>query len=709
FNHYRVNKDFTSAKNYLEKAQVLAQEQQDQYDLAQLSFLEGTLYRDVESNFSHALTSFDKALSLISVDNNYTSYQNILTEKARLLEKKQEYQEAKDIYRRVLQKAQERNDPRNSLYAAFNKANVHLQLEQEDSARVMIDTLSTKNLDALDFYQLVKARTVQARYFNQAGQPNEGTRILQPVIEQIVKRSRGSGDLETGFWQIEPEYLNAFETYANLLIDHGEPEQAVEALDQLKTINDAALYQNPLVRSKVLNEEELSRYKRLTEDLDALRKQLLTARGEEQAELQQQIDEKSAQKNALDRKITANANPEPIAVNYIQRRMDAHQRVLHITELNDTYYLAVISRTGVTYSKVPITQDLRSHLEETIGQIAAGNTDLKDLYPITQLLKVDALPDHVNKLTIIPDSYLYQLPLDILPVNPPAHGQSYGEATYLIERFRTNYMTSLNDFKAIASNKADHTYNYAGFGVSSFGEDRKALVPLPQAKAEIKNISDQLTALNHKKSFINDAATEQAFRQSAPKARILHMATHSEVSGRDPMFSSIYLSRGQQNSDNKFPGRIFAYELFELNLRNELIMLNSCESGSGSYLQGTGVVGISRALRYAGAQSLVLNLWSVNDMMASEFAVQFYKGINNGKTKSEALRDAKLHFLKTKNANPHYWGSYMLLGDEQAIVQPNKFTNNLVAASFLIFFFSLTIASSIIEIMKRRKRLGKAE
>ena len=136
-------------------------------------------------------------------------------------------------------------------------------------------------------------------------------------------------------------------------------------------------------------------------------------------------------------------------------------------------------------------------------------------------------------------------------------------------------------------------------------------------------------------------------------------------------------------------------------------MLNSCESGSGSYLQGTGVVGISRALRYAGAQSLVLNLWSVNDMMASEFAIKFYEGINKGETKSEALRNAKLYFLKTKNANPHYWGSYMLLGNEDAIIHPYAFTNNMVAASFMIFFFSLALASSFIEI-RRRKKLRKA-
>ena len=702
FTYYRTKEDFDTAKRYLSKARKLAQKQKDKESLARLSYLEGLLYRDSNASYNRAIASFDKALSFIDKENYYTSYQDILTAKGKIMEKQGDYKHVLAVYNQMLQMARERQDQRNMLFASFSKANTYLALGKEDSAKTILDTLQTKNLDALDFYQLVKARTVQARYHDKSGTPEQGIDVLQPVITQIVQRSRSSGDLETGFWQVEPEYLNAFETYANLLIKNNEQEQAVEVLDQLKTINDAALYQNPLVRSKVLNEEELSRYKRLTADLDALRKQLLTANTNQQVDLQQQIDEKSAEKNALDRKITANANPDPVSVNYLQRRMDARQRVLHITELNDIYYLAVISRTEVSFTKIPITRNIRDLFEHTIHETAAGNTDLSALYSITKLLGITSLPDHVQKLTIIPDSYLYQLPMDILPMTQPENSKSYGDVTYLIERYQTNFMTSLNDFRNPDSHR-QHTVSYAGFGVSEFGNDRENLVPLPKAKTEIKDISNQLQALSNKKSFINDQATEEAFRKAAPGARLVHLATHSEVSGRDPMFSSIYFSRGPNTSESKFSGRIFAYELFELNLNNELIMLNSCESGSGSYLQGTGVVGLSRALRYAGAQSLILNLWSVNDMLASEFAVQFYKEINDGDSKSEALRKAKLHFLKTKNANPHYWGSYMLLGNETAIVHPHQFTKHVAAASFMIFFFLLVMASSIVEFLKRRK------
>jgi CHAT domain-containing protein len=144
-------------------------------------------------------------------------------------------------------------------------------------------------------------------------------------------------------------------------------------------------------------------------------------------------------------------------------------------------------------------------------------------------------------------------------------------------------------------------------------------------------------------------------------------------------------------TDSTFSNQLFAYELFELNLNNELIMLNSCKSGSGPYIRGSGIMGFSRALQYAGAHSLVLNIWSVNDMLASDFAIHFYEQLNVGKSKSEALRATKRYFLETKNASPHFWGPYMLIGDTEPIVQPNRRSNLAVAGAFLLYFLVIVI------------------
>ncbi|MDZ7683095.1 MAG: CHAT domain-containing protein [Fodinibius sp.] len=241
---------------------------------------------------------------------------------------------------------------------------------------------------------------------------------------------------------------------------------------------------------------------------------------------------------------------------------------------------------------------------------------------------------------------------------------------------------------------ASNSLNYAGYGVSDFsGYNNKSLVPLPFAKTEISNIAANLTQLSGVKTFINEQSTKSAFTKTAPDANIIHLATHSEVTQSEPMFSSVYMSKTDNTADSTFDDRIFAYELFELNLNNEMIMLNSCESGSGSYIQGTGVMGFSRALQYAGARSLVLNLWSVNDMLASDFAIHFYKQLNQGKSKAEALQNTKQYFLRTKNASPHFWGPYMLIGDASPIIEPEKQTNMAMAGAF-VFYFLLMIGLS---------------
>jgi CHAT domain-containing protein len=464
----------------------------------------------------------------------------------------------------------------------------------------------------------------------------------------------------------------------------------------LKTINDASIYQNPLIRASLLNESELSQYKNITGQLDAKRKKLLTLPQDQQFKVQQEINELNLQKRKFDRKISSQSDIQPISIPEVQRKLSAHQLVLHITELKDQYYTARITRSDVSIDVIPLDEEKRKLFETTVEQLADNTTNLDSLYAVSQLLNINDLPGRIEDITIIPDSYLYQLPIDVLPIEKPTHKFSYGESRYAVERFDIHYLTSLNDFKTDSKTTIDpnHKWSYIGYGVSNFdGFPDKSLVSLPFAETEVNTIKDRLTHLTNLKTYTNNASQKQTFTQSAQSGKILHLATHSEVSERDPLFSTIYMANSSTGTDSTFSNQLFAYELFELNLNNELIMLNSCKSGSGSYIQGSGIMGFSRALQYAGAQSLVLNIWSVNDMLASDFAIYFYDQLNEGKSKSEALRATKRHFLETKNASPHLWGPYMLIGDTEPIVQPNRRSNLAVASAFLLYFLVIVILS----------------
>mgnify|MGYP000701635297 CR=1 FL=1 len=696
FIYYRRNNNKEDAFRYLEEAQFLAEKRGNARDLGSIYISLGTTYRKFDNNFKKAHTYFDKAEKVLDPNNNSENYIYLLVERAFSYEQQKEYAKALEVYDQILTVTPKGNP--NYLDALVNEASVNLKMGNIEKAEKIIAKFKSFKLNKLEFQQLVKAKATEANYLSKTTSPNQALDILNPALEQVVVRAKSSADLESGFWHIEDEYLDAFELAVSIYQDIGKPEMAIQKLDQLKTINDASLYQNPLVKSSLLNESELTQYKKLTDQLDVTRKKLLTASESEKFEIRQQISQLKLKKRKLDKKLTKNIDTNPISIRQIQNQLSAHELAMHITELKDKYYIAHISRSNVHMKSIALDSTKRKLLSGAVQQVATHKTNLDSLYKVTQMLGLKDIPSRIEQVTLIPDSYFYQLPIDILPLEEPTHGYSYGQAKYVIEEFRTQYLTSLEDFqnprKKVSTN---NPLSYVGYGVSNFsGYQKKSLVPLPYAQTEINNIASRLGNLSDIQTFVNEQSTKSRFTQTAPKANIIHLATHSEVSLNDPMFSSVYMSKTSSSADTStFDDRIFAYELFELNLNNEMIMLNSCESGSGSYIQGTGVMGFSRALQYAGAKSLILNLWSVNDMLASDFATHFYDELNQGKNKAEALRATKQYFLRNKNASPHFWGPYMLIGDAQPIVQPNK-DKNLAMAGAFVFYFLLMIGLSIL-------------
>ncbi|MGM0546364.1 MAG: CHAT domain-containing protein [Bacteroidota bacterium] len=695
FIFYRSNNDFEDALHYLEEAMTLAEEKDQTEQLGKIYTLYGSFYRNFKSDYDKAHKYFKKANDILDSKNNAKFYIDLLKDQAESFEEQKLFSKALQKHNQIIELVSDK-DKRDHIDAIVNKASIKLKEGEIGSANSYINTFKPLDLTKLNFSQIIKAKTVEAEYLFQTGNTKKAFKILEPTLNQIVVRAQGSTDLKSGFWHVEDEYLDAFELAASIYMKTGQPDKAVEKLDQLKTINDASLYQNPLVKSSLLDESELTEYKQLTDQLDAIRKKLLTAPEEDQFDIRQQINRLNTKKRKYDQKLTKNIDTDPISIRDIQNKLSAKELILHITELNDQFYIAKISRSDVSLDTLTIDNHLTQLLDNSIQQIATDNTNLDSLYQISEILKLEDIPNYVEKITLIPDSHFYQLPLDILPLEKPASSYSYGDVTYAVERFKTQYLTTLEDFIAPKDTRDDprKKNNYAGYGVSNFeGYNNQSLVPLPYTQSEVTSIANTLTQLSNIQTFTNEESTKAKFKETAPGSRIIHLATHSEVSERDPMFSTVYFSKSSTEQDSTFEDQFFAYELFELNLDNEMIMLNSCESGSGSYIQGTGVMGISRALRYAGAESLILNLWSVNDMLASDFAIHFYSQLNEGKSKAQALRATKQYFLNSKNADPHFWGPYMLIGNTDPIVEPDQNANMAMAGIFL-FYFLLMIGLS---------------
>jgi len=126
--------------------------------------------------------------------------------------------------------------------------------------------------------------------------------------------------------------------------------------------------------------------------------------------------------------------------------------------------------------------------------------------------------------------------------------------------------------------------------------------------------------------------------------------------------------RGEKTADDLDDGILSAYEAAGLNLHGtELVVLSACETGRGQIANGEGVFGLRRALQEAGAQTVLMSLWSVPDRETQELMTLFYSKWLAGQEKPQALREAEMELrakVKVRYGEdlPLYWGGFVLVG-----------------------------------------------
>ncbi len=208
---------------------------------------------------------------------------------------------------------------------------------------------------------------------------------------------------------------------------------------------------------------------------------------------------------------------------------------------------------------------------------------------------------------------------------------------------------------------------------------------LPGTKKEV-NLIDSLFAnasTSVTKYLSNDALEDSIKMVHSPKT--LHIATHGfflesddeHEGGKDsyvqnPLLRSglilaganSYIAEGVISDDIKHneDGILTAFEAMNLDLSNtELVVLSACETGLGEVKNGEGVYGLQRAFQVAGADAIIMSMWTVDDDATQELMTIFYEEWLSGKTKQEAFIIAQKR-LKDKWKSPYYWGAFVMVG-----------------------------------------------
>nr|WKN34157.1 tetratricopeptide repeat protein [Tunicatimonas sp. TK19036] len=215
---------------------------------------------------------------------------------------------------------------------------------------------------------------------------------------------------------------------------------------------------------------------------------------------------------------------------------------------------------------------------------------------------------------------------------------------------------------------------------------------LPGTREEVQTIDELLTRQQWKThKYVAEQAQEEAVK-SVDNPGLLHIATHgyfmndlpvSAEGGKaygihlqnitaNPLLRAGLLLAGAEYTIRAEDGRstyweeedgiLTAYEAMNLRLNGtEMVVLSACETGLGDIKNGEGVYGLQRAFLVAGAQSVLMSLWNVNDNSTAELMKLFYQYWLSGQDKHQALRNAQLT-IKKQRPDPYYWGGFMLIG-----------------------------------------------
>jgi CHAT domain-containing protein len=226
---------------------------------------------------------------------------------------------------------------------------------------------------------------------------------------------------------------------------------------------------------------------------------------------------------------------------------------------------------------------------------------------------------------------------------------------------------------------ADCDLEFVGFGDPAFADEEdaaqepraaarafrlagKPIARLPASGEEVEAIAAEFgDAAEH---HLRKDATEHRARTRAPLARFVHFATHSLLDDQRPLNSGLVLappSEAEMRDDGGLDDMLQAFEMFSLRLSAEVVVCSACQTGLGTMRAGEGMVGMSRALFFAGARNLVVSLWPVQDEPTSELMQELYRHLRNGSPTAEALQAAR-ETTRCNNPDPRHWAGFIAIG-----------------------------------------------
>lgn len=328
-------------------------------------------------------------------------------------------------------------------------------------------------------------------------------------------------------------------------------------------------------------------------------------------------------------------------------------------ELEDKYFRYY--RNCITF-KVKDRFSYEKYWEPIISKVGSTSTIYLSADGVYNQINLEAIPTKNNQY-VIDNSNI------ILLSNTK---EIYKKRSSETEELASNYATMVGDPE---------------FYVSARDDIPITVGKLPGTKKEIEQLTDVLSTNGWETDFYLETDATEEMVKSIENPKIFHIATHGFFAKeedlnlddevvqtedritRNPLQRTglmltgagdlLFKTNYNFNMDN---GILTAYEAMNMNLdKTELVVLSACETGLGDISSGEGVYGLQRAFIVAGANTLIMSLFKVDDVATQMLMVSFYnKWLETG-NKRQAFIDAKKE-IRNQFKDPIYWGAFVMIG-----------------------------------------------
>lgn len=355
---------------------------------------------------------------------------------------------------------------------------------------------------------------------------------------------------------------------------------------------------------------------------------------------------------------------EPVKLPEIGKLLDEKTALLEYLVTDNAVFLFVFTKQNAEISlktyRVEINRSELAARTNRFRQMLAESNLLfgapaRGLYDL--LLKpAQAQIKNKSNLVIVPDDGLWELPFQAL---------QQAENHYVLDDAAISYIPSLTIWRELrtAQRSENKLNNLLAFGNPSSMKsgDKTNFADLPEATRQALALRGLYGAQNSK-IFVGAAASENIFKLEAARFSVLHLATHGVLDNVSPLNSYVLLAPNAAANED---GRLEAWEILEMNLPAEMVVLSACETARGQARSGEGLVGLAWSLMVAGTRTVVVSQWKVESSSTTDLMTEFYKSLkqNSALDKSQALRESALKLRHSERfAHPFYWAGFIEIG-----------------------------------------------